>query len=321
MAYDRNAAVKYAEKHWNIPCDDGIFWLSNERISIAAKRKEHKAPESEGWKAFFVKGDGTEPEKAVFRRTVAGKTEEKVINGWAGLADCAHFLSRCLSAGGAAIDERGVTSLVNTLQARSDTKTLCEKVARDRAQKVIDSGILKPGDMVGYFNVSADGDFGGKIAYTHSTMYVGKLDKAGLGGVTCHTVARFPPHSWVNDSWWLHDGYTYTLIHFSSDDPMPNGNIVPTITGWWQLEYGREPAFSYISKNGTAQFVKTAPTKATDVPHGAVDQAYWFMESHGRMTILWKKAGAVEVWTPIGGPAAYTGLLNGSIPGKLTKLF
>ena len=68
MAFDRDAAVKYADRHWNIPCDDGVFWLTNDVVKIEAKRKELKAPAADGWQPMFVKGDGSEPEKAVFRR-------------------------------------------------------------------------------------------------------------------------------------------------------------------------------------------------------------------------------------------------------------
>src|SRR6476660_5980965 len=144
-------SVAYAQRYWNTPCDDGVFWLTNERISVEAKRKQLNAPASDGWQAMFVRGDGTDPEKAVFRRTVGSMIQEKVINGWAGLADCSHFLSRCLTAGGANLNERGVGELVAALQTRSDTKTLCERAPRDRTQRVIDTGIFKKGDMLGYF--------------------------------------------------------------------------------------------------------------------------------------------------------------------------
>ncbi len=144
MAYSRVRAVEYAERHWNVPCDDGVFWLTNERVSIEVQRAVLKAAAAGGWQPMFVKGAGSDPEKAVFRRTVGGVVEEKVISNWAGLADCAHFLSRCLTAGGAKVDERGVRELVQRLQARIDTKTLCERVTRERAQAVIDTGISSP---------------------------------------------------------------------------------------------------------------------------------------------------------------------------------
>jgi hypothetical protein len=121
MSFNRKSAVDYAEKHWNIPADDGVFWLSNQAVSIDKVRKSNvignatwkMAPVADGWQPFFVddKGGG---EKAVFRRVVAGKTEEILINPWEGIADCAHFLSRCLTTGGVKVDERGVTSLVRS---------------------------------------------------------------------------------------------------------------------------------------------------------------------------------------------------------------
>src|SRR5215472_17369863 len=118
--YDRDKAVSYADSHWNVPCDDGVVWLSNDAVVVENARRQLKAPAAEGWKPVFVKGVG-EPEKFVFRRPLSGGAfDEKVINGWAGLADCAHFLSRCLSAGGAKVNERGVSQLVDALQQRSD---------------------------------------------------------------------------------------------------------------------------------------------------------------------------------------------------------
>jgi hypothetical protein len=319
MSYDRDAAVNYADRNWNVPCDDGVLWLTNEGISIARKRNELGASAADGWKAMFVKGDGTDPEKAVFRRTVGGVIQEKIISGWAGLADCAHFLSRCLTAGGARINERGVRELVEALQARSDTKTLCEKVGKDQAQRVIDTGIFNKGDMLGYFNVSSTGDFDGRQAYTHSTMYLGKVDAASVGGVTCHTVARFAPRSWVNDSWWLHDGYTYTLIHFSDDDTSRDA-VKSSISGWWKLEYAGRTEYYYVFEDGRARYKKPPPPRSTRDPIvGAEGSAYWFVGSGGSITFVWRATGTVEVWSPSIG-SGYGSMINGVTPGVLTKL-
>jgi hypothetical protein len=322
MAYKRDDAVKYAAKHWNIPCDDGVFWLSNERISVEAKRKQLKASAADGWQPKFVQGLGSEPEIAVFERMVGGVKEQKLINGWDGLADCAHYLSRCLTTGGAKIDERGVTGLVNTLQARADTKTLCERTPRAGAQRVINSGIFKPGDMIGYFNIDPSGDYDGAKRYTHSTMYVGKLDARGDGGVTCHTVARFPPHSWVNDSWWLKDGaYTYTLIHFTADDPTPDATKAAKLAGWWKLDYSGRTEYYYIFKDGRARYANKPP-KSTKTPMAVSDgSAYWFMDSAGKVTFIWRASGTVEIWSPaIGGGKEYSSMINSGIPGVVTRL-
>ncbi len=314
--------MDYARKHWNTVCDDGIFWLSNERISVAQKRKQLKAPEADGWKFFFVQGSG-EPEKAVFLRVASdGTIHEQVVNGWDGLADCAHYLSRCLTAGGADVDERGVTYLVNTLQSRADTKTLCERVNRTQAQRVINSGVFKEGDMIGYFNISPTGDYGGRKSYTHSTMYVGKLDAEGVGGVTCHTVARFPPHSWVKDSWYLKDGdYTYTLIHFDVDDPKPDPVKLAALTGWWKLEYSGRTEYYLIYKDGRARYTKKPPKSAKDglpLPEGS---AYWFMAPTGKITFIWKSTGTVEEWSAGTDARKFVSVINGSIPGVVNRVF
>jgi len=318
LAFNRELAVKYAEKHWSVPCDDGLVWLTNDALVIEKKRKELNAPASAGWQAMFVRGSGADPEKAVFRRSAGPVIEEKLISGWAGLADCAHFLSRCLTAGGANISERGVRELVEKLQRRSDTKTLCERVTRDRAQRVIDSGIFKRGDMIGYFNVSPIGDFGGRQAYTHSTMYVGKIDSARVGGVTCHTVARFPPKSWVNDSWWLHDGYTYTLIHFSGDDPVPHN--ARALAGWWKLVYAGRTEYYYVLHDGRARYTKRAPASAAEALHIGEGTAYWFVNGV-QVTFIWKATGTCEVWSPRAGAGGYNSMINGTTPGAATRLF
>ena len=327
MAYKRTDAVSFADTHWNIPADDGIFWLSNQSVSISQVRLHNviptsswkKAPVGEGWQPFFV-DDGGGGEKAVFRRVVSGTTEEILINSWDGIADCAHFLSRCISAGGVKMNERGVPSLVNTLQSLPNTKTLCEKVVKEAGQRVIDSGVFKPGDMVGYFNIDPAGDDGGAKQYSHSAMYAGKIGGKTDGGITCHTICRFPGRSWVEDSWWLKPPghYTYTLIHFSDDDPTPDPVKAAALPGWWQLDYAGRTEY-YLMRSGSVTYTKKAPTRGQTTVHLPEGTAYWFMAPNGEITFTWRKSGTVEVWTPAGG--GYTSKINGATPGVLTKLF
>jgi hypothetical protein len=327
MAYKRTDAVSFADSHWNIPADDGIFWLSNQSVSISQVRLHNviptsswkKAPVGDGWQPFFV-DDGGGGEKAVFRRVVSGTTEEILINSWDGIADCAHFLSRCISAGGVKMNERGVPSLVNTLQSLPNTKTLCEKVVKEAGQRVIDSGVFKPGDMVGYFNIDPAGDYGGAKQYSHSAMYAGKIGGKTDGGITCHTICRFPGRSWVEDSWWLKPPghYTYTLIHFSDDDPTPDPVKAAALPGWWQLDYAGRTEY-YLMRSGSVTYTKKAPTKGQTTVHLPEGTAYWFMAPNGEITFTWRKSGTVEVWTPAG--SGYTSKINGATPGVLTKLF
>src|SRR5262245_4633824 len=112
MAFNRDAAINFADAHWNIPADDGIFYLSNQSVSIDQVRHKNviptsfwkAAPIADGWQPFFV-DDSAGGENAVFRRVVSGITEEILIHPDKGIADCAHFLSRCLTAGGVKVSE------------------------------------------------------------------------------------------------------------------------------------------------------------------------------------------------------------------------
>jgi hypothetical protein len=185
MRYDRAAAVGYARRFWDRPCDDGIFWRTDYAVDVAGMRKVLHAPAKDGWEARFVP-DGAGAEHAVFKRDT-GDPNEIEIQPWDGLADCAHFLSRCLSAGGFAIKEISVPKLVNHLKGRGDTKVLAERVTRERGQGIVDTGILKKGDMLGYFNISPEGDYGGRRQYSHGTMFIGKIRAGDEGRITCHT--------------------------------------------------------------------------------------------------------------------------------------
>ena len=49
MAYKRTDAVSFADAHWNTPADDGIFWLSDQSVSITQVRMHNVIPTST-WK-------------------------------------------------------------------------------------------------------------------------------------------------------------------------------------------------------------------------------------------------------------------------------
>lgn len=327
MAYVRDNAIKYADKFWNIPADDGLFWLSNQAVSIASVRMNNviptpswkKALATDGWQPFFV-NDGLGGEKAVFRRGIGPKVEEIIINPWAGIADCAHFLSRCLTAGGLAIAERGVPQLVDKLQSLSNTKTLCEQVDQATGQRVIDSGVFKPGDMVGYFNIDPQGDYGGARQYAHSAMYAGKINGKKSGGITCHTICRFPGRSWVEDSWWLQPPghYIYTLIHISDDDPAPDQATAKALAGWWKVEAAGKTNFYLVHGNGVASSTRRAPASGQTANHLREDTAYWFAAAHNQIIFTWRKSGNVDVWSPAS--SGFSGKVNGTGLATLTKL-
>ena len=117
--------------------------------------------------------------------------------------------------------------------------------------------------MLGYFNIDPAGDYGG--AQAMRLFYDVRWKDWGQDGRWCyvsHTICRFPGRSWVEDSWWLKPPghYTYTLIHFSDDDPLPDPVKAAALTGWWQLDYSGRTEY-YLMKAGSVTYTKKAPAK------------------------------------------------------------
>jgi hypothetical protein len=302
MRYDRDAAVTYARRFWDRPCDDGIFWRTDYAVDVAGMRKSLHAPAKDGWEARFVP-DGAGAEHAVFKRDVGGTVDEIEIQPWDGLADCAHFLSRCLTAGGFVVKEISVPKLVNHLKVRGDTKVLAERVTRERGQAIVDSGILKKGDMLGYFNISSEGDYGGRRQYSHSTMFIGKIRSGDVGRITCHTKSRFGGLSAFPDQWHLDDdSYLYTFIHISRDDVLPPSMGRTGLQGWWQSD-DHGGRYYYLSPTGHASIGMRAPRSVHDRPGAvALNSGHYFVDG-GRLTLIWRLTGEVDAWNRNGDDA------------------
>ena len=304
MAIDRKAGVDYARKFWNRVCDDDKFWISSSVVSLGDKRRSMKAPASEGWEAFFV-SNGAGGENAVFRRTVKGKTEDKPdpIADWDDLDDCTHYVCRCLLAEGIPLTETPrANELTEAMIKSGKTKTLALRTTKEQGQKVVDSGIFKPGDLIGYHTAKKD-------RYTHTAMFVGKLTggKDDPGGITCHTVCRFQglTQAWngaSDDAWFLHEGLTYTLIHFSEDDSAPSGSTRQWLEGWWKVG----SIFYFVTGNGHAFSTSHKPAKASQRLLTGTSVGYYF--DNGRDVIfIWRASGGkvrLERWTANGKEAS-----------------
>jgi hypothetical protein len=319
VAIDRKAAVDYARKFWNRVSDNDKFWISSAEISLAAKRKSMKAPAADGWEAFFVP-DGSGGEKAIFRRTVGGKTEDMPdpIAIWDDLDDCTHYVCRCLLKGGVSLKETPrANELTETMIKSGKTKVLALKATKDEGQKVVDSGIFKPGDLVGYYTDK-------KGRYTHTAMFVGRLTGAAgdPGGITCHTLCRFQglTKAWNgadDDAWFLHGGLSYTLIHFSEDDPAPAASL-SWLPGWWQI--GKD--FYCVLENGRAFATPTKPAKASQKLLSGNSAGYYF-EVDKEVVFVWRKPGGkvqVERWTAPGTTKAAALKIAGS-DASATRVF
>jgi hypothetical protein len=319
MGYDRNLAIDYAKRFWDRPCDDGVFWLNDRAVNVEHKRRELNAPAAEGWEPRFVP-DGHGAEEAVFQRTRAGAVEKRLIQGWNGLADCAHFLSKCLTTGGVRIADLAVPKLVSDLQARQDTKTFGEKVDLAAGQRIVDSGVFSKGDMIGYFNIDPAGDYGGAVQYSHSTMYVGKLDASDPGRITCHTKSRFPGLSAFPDEWYLDAGsYKYTFIHLSADDVAPTRQVAAGLEGWWRVQFGAQTYYYFLFPDGRARWRSRPPRSKAETLHDAEGSAYWFRQLD-KTVFFWRKSGSVEVWSVAGGVGSFRTVLNGGSSGTASKL-
>ena len=339
MGYERTKAVDYARKFWDRPCDDGVFWLTDGEVNVEKMRKQHNAPAADGWEPRFIpfrEMDGSLTEEFAFIKSdkagfsipkLAGKWHIKSVQGWAGLADCAHFLSKALQAGGAKIFSVRVKELVAKLQGLSSTITLAERVPRTRAQAVIDTGIFKPGDMIGYYNVDpTGGDYGRNNSYTHSTMFVGKLDSNGkadpkdAGRITCHTMSRFG-HDYLNDEWWLHDYYNYTLIHFIADDPVRSSATESMLRGWWQIDVAGRKEFHLFTAGGSAQFTMYEPKSAKDSIKSPQDTGRWWEPTANSIITIYRKSGIVVQWSVVDAKNSQHDVIVDGLKGTATRLF
>jgi hypothetical protein len=328
MPYDRTKLIKYARDYWKIPCDDGTFWLHDRAVHIDEQRKRLSCPKSEGWEPVFVP-DGNGGEDAVFQKKKADGTvvDTRVMYYWKELDDCTHFSGWCLHKGGINLPvvnhkpEIYAPKLIVDLQRRHDTKTLAEKVDQDHGQQVVDSGILKPADVIGYFTPS-------KGRYTHSAIFVGSEEDAD-GGIACHTICRYPGLS--DDSVWHlnDDGLRYTFIHVSSGDKNVNPRLDAVLAGGWEVTSngGKEYYDVQESKHvgGRAFHATLLPSgkswKERLLPHPD-SSAYWFPDDADpdTITFIWKRTGDVEVWKR-SAPREFDRTVNGNALGQAAKLF
>jgi len=306
MPYDRAKAITYAETYWTAVCADNHFGAQYGHPSIETFRHKLKAPSSD-WDAIFVRTDGTE--KGVFRKRGAKDSAADIVfETQDALEDCAHYLSQCVRAGGAAIDTQwGVGLLIQSLRALPDTKTLMERGDIAAGNRLIKAGLFKKGDMIGYFHNTKGKEFG----YGHSAMFVGN------DGITCHSTCRFKGKGDSFDDDWSLAGrdFTYTFIHFSSDDNLDPA-LAKSLKGWWKVEYRGAAAFYYLFENGIAHKLTAPPRSWNEVPRGG-EPAYWFTDN-STIRFAWKNSSDLEEWT-INRPSTVTRAKLNDVVGSAAK--
>lgn len=214
--FKRDAAIDYALRHWNIPCNDGFIGVSSGKSFVkvnAGTKFEHE---------FNTAGNSLQREHALLPD---GSRIE-----WGDLDDCAHYISCCIgeppgnTAGGIPITYKqlgspptapyGITrvsTMVEYLLGNKNFNKKGIKFAKLIGHKTSDDSLIKkldPGDLIAYWN--NDKDSKRYKRYTHLAMYLGN-NKIG-----CHTYCRFddPACTWDKD-WDLGRGtYLWTFLHF-----------------------------------------------------------------------------------------------------------
>jgi hypothetical protein len=206
--YKRDAAIDYAHRHWNVPCNDRF---------IALRASPYFAKVPAGTK-FIHEFDGAH--RSLGREHALRPDGTRIE--WQALDDCTHFISCCIgqppgeTAGGIPIIYRQLGSPPSApygiVRVGTMVDYLLGKKYRGREyadafgkEKTNDDSIIRlldPGDLIAYWNIE-------KKLYTHLTMYLGN------GKIGCHTYCRFddPACTWDNN-WDLGRGtHLWTPLH------------------------------------------------------------------------------------------------------------
>jgi hypothetical protein len=159
-------------------------------------------------------------------------------------------------------------------------------------------------------------------------MFVGKLDSArkpdkkDAGRVTCHSISRFGHEMW-DDEWWLHDHYSYTLIHFTADDPQPSPDFAKLLDGWWKVEAAGRTSFHLYARGRTARLTMYAPKTATDTDpiKSPQDNGHCWQTGGLTAVTIFRSSGTVMHWLAIDPTKGKQAVSVNGIMGLATKVF
>lgn len=176
-----------------------------------------------------------------------------------------------------------------------------DELSEERARRIIEKKIMRQGDVILYFAVPGpNAELGG--GYVHSAIFVTSST------ISCHTISRWDepwdaPHSGP--------GFTFTLIHFSHDDPpIPEDAI---LAGWWEMNW-RGTQYFYFFERGRASYTKNRPSSKAN-PGLRTGTGYYFephVASSSDFLICWTETGSVEEFAISQDRQRLTGMWNGS---------
>ena len=284
MPFNRTKTFDYAHIHWQIPCDDGLVAVSGSTKGLSVEFEFQRLLPGENRKAWEAVFDWTfdssgkiNGENGYFIPHNASDPREVVFVEWSRLNDCAHFVKKCLGAGGIRLGDIGsVPQLNKKLRSLGNTKVLADNISSSRAKRVIEkTPIMKKGDIIMYVKASSGG-------YFHSSVYLGD------GKISCHTASR-----WKSD-WNLYKEQNYTLIHFSDDDKAPSSQQTDWLPGWWELTFKGTKYYYYYWANGQVKYTKTKPRSLKTRIAASDGRGHWFRKNAKEYMIIWQSTGSVE---------------------------
>ena len=256
MTISRAAVRGFARAYWDVPCPDGqvaginyTYYLRAARQALAKRGVTNgdtwravflrEPVDADGEGLFLVRPDAMSKAQSFHRRGDLSADAFQLIHADKGLLDCAHYVSAALGSAGISAATNSAPALHQTLYARADTQTFATSAEHTTARRIFDSKILQDGDMIFYL-------LSGKI---HHCALI-------LSGtyISCHSRSRHPLN--VDDrDWNLGAGtWTYTLLHFKTDDdPKATNTTLAALPGWWAVQYGGRPVYYHFTADGRVQ--------------------------------------------------------------------
>lgn len=211
VTYDRRAAIDYARRHWNIPCNDGFIALKG----LSGKRYV-KVPAGTRFEHEFDAAHRSMEREHALLGGGAGRIE------WEDLEDCTHFISCCIGqppgdkGGGIPISYKQmgsppnapygivrVSTMVDYLLGRlgKNPTSYAQVIGTEKTKDNRHINSLVAGDLIAYWDEAGQ-------RYYHLTLYLGN------GMIGCHTYSRFddPACTW-DKQWDL--GNSWTFLHLT----------------------------------------------------------------------------------------------------------
>jgi hypothetical protein len=328
---DRLKTLEFALNHWMTPCDDGFCSYTDSSGLVVANnvrarlRRQGKLPDPDTWRAVFIPAD--DGENAAFIRAnpdgqfpwgkekpssppadLNGKFDVVVFHKDHGIVDCAHYVSHCLTAGGVRIHQPGVPELVRTLRSFpvTVTRTLGLKVTQDQGERILGTGIVRPGDVIAFWEYTERLK---RTEYHHSTIYVG-LDSLpsqdaqailnqntsgkGTHRITCHSVCRFGK-CFYDESWSLSakSDARFTIIHFVDPaDEIPS-SAASLLDDWMAIDHAGQRDYYHFRADGQCEKSTDPPGAGRRPRVGPNDHGYWFVRDPFAV-IFWPYLGQVD---------------------------